>query len=168
MAPLLVGHYFLKECAENSWRDTRPIEMCTTEKCIALVGVELGKLQLLRKKLAIHVRKRRECFVEIALSVLDWGIENAKKVVELCAEVRAVPLSAVLDVQFKGCGLEDTCVLGEKAKEHAHQQAFEIVTCVTSRPQCVVKRGHQGDRLKVRGILLSETMKFIPRDKREG
>src|SRR5438093_351641 len=110
-------HDALKEGAENSGRDSAPVEATAHQETTAHVPIEVGELQGFGKEIAVHVRQFSEFFQQILLPAIRRRVEHLKQASQLDAEVRTVGASMVFYEESEGVALEKAGVLGEQAEE---------------------------------------------------
>jgi hypothetical protein len=152
-AAFLIVHDLLEERAEDGGGDARPVEVGGFEKGFAHGAVEGGEFEALGEECAVNVGEGLEFGVEIALAAGGFGVEGAEEFGEASAEVTAVGVGAVFDVEAEGFGLEDAGVFGEEAEEDADEEAFEVVAGVATGFEGVVDSGHDVYGFEVEGVL---------------
>ena len=167
-------HHRLKEGAEDSGGDARPVEGATREELRAHGRGESGEGEALAVEVAIDVGELEQVGVEVLLAAVFGRVEHVEELAELGAEVGAVGGGVVLDVELKGARGEDAVVLAEEAEEEADEELFQLVPGVAGGVgavfagfQRVVQIAHELGGFFVGGVFRVELVLPVARHEEE-
>ena len=120
------------------------------------------------EQVSVHVREACEVLVERDAALVLRGIQYFKELGKPRAQVGPVLCCPRL-YEFKEdiSWLEDPCVVGEEAKDDAHEELLEVVADIAGVVERVVQFADQLGCHDVRRVLVSEGSSFDTEDEAE-
>lgn len=160
-------HDVLEQRAENRRGNAAPVDRAALQQRGAHVAVEAGERQTFLEQFAIDVRKPAQRVVEVFQPRGFRRVEHVEQLCQLRREIAAVLARLLLDEFGELRALENAGVLGEQAKQQAHQIDFERVAGVADLLQAVVQPRHALYRLGVDRALRRDFLRLITGDEPE-
>ncbi|HEV2970436.1 MAG TPA: hypothetical protein VGY55_10630, partial [Pirellulales bacterium] len=111
--------------------------------------------------------ERGQDFVEIPLPLVSRSVEHAEQSCEVQAEIAAIRLGSVFDIEPERLALEDPGVFGKEAKQDANQKTLQLMAAITAMFQSVVKIAHDSHGAKIDRVLVFKPMSLVARYERE-